>query len=164
MNMLETLYQRHHPKQRKKTPNAPKRLHKALGPKVRKLRLTQGWSQQTLAKVAGMDDGHIGEIERSEIDPSLSTLLKIAKAFHLTLSKLLQTSRPGHSMTKLIPTHTTATHLHPAKPKARFHTDEFTAIRKKLAHRIRQLRTQKGWSQERLADGSWAGPRLYGRN
>ncbi|HEV2988358.1 MAG TPA: helix-turn-helix transcriptional regulator, partial [Candidatus Angelobacter sp.] len=85
--------QRHHPKGRKKTPNTPKR--KALGPKVRKLRRSQGWSQQTLARVAGMDDGHIGEIERSEIDPSLSTLLKIAKAFDLTLFKLLQTSRPS---------------------------------------------------------------------
>lgn len=63
---------------------------KALGQKIKKLRLEKGWSQTKMAEIGGMNDGHIGEIERGEIDACLSTLAKIAATFKTSVADLFE--------------------------------------------------------------------------
>jgi len=65
-------------------------LLKAVGLRIRDLRLQQGWSQQTMAANAGMDDSHLGDIERGERDLSTSTLKRIATALGIDVSALLE--------------------------------------------------------------------------
>lgn len=69
---------------------ASQETRKALGQQIKKLRLEQGWSQMKMAQLAGMNDGHIGEIERGEIDASLSTVAKIATTLKTSVADLFQ--------------------------------------------------------------------------
>lgn len=60
-----------------------------FGDKVKKLRKANGWSQEELAKRAGLHRTYIGSIERSERNVSLINIEKIAKALNTNLKKLL---------------------------------------------------------------------------
>ena len=72
-------------------PNTGSReMQKAVGKKIRKLRLQKGWSQKKMAEVGGLNDRYLGAIERGEIDASLSTLDKIARTLRTTVSQLFQ--------------------------------------------------------------------------
>ena len=53
---------------------------KQFGSKVKKLRKANGWSQDDLAKRAGLHRTYIGSIERSERNVSLINIERIAKA------------------------------------------------------------------------------------
>ena len=61
----------------------------AFGRTVRKARRDRDLSQEALADEAGLSAKHIGEIERANKDPRLTTVLKIAKALELSSSELL---------------------------------------------------------------------------
>lgn len=52
----------------------------AFGQAVRELRLARGLAQEALALAAGVDRGFMGHLERGARQPSLSVVLKIAKA------------------------------------------------------------------------------------
>lgn len=61
-----------------------------LGQRLRQLRKRYGYSQQRLAELADIDYKHIQRLEGK--DPSgvrIDTLEKLAKAFGISLSKLL---------------------------------------------------------------------------
>lgn len=60
-----------------------------FGDKVKELRKANRWSQQELAKRAGLHRTYIGSIERSERNVSLINIEKIAKALNINLKKLL---------------------------------------------------------------------------
>ncbi|MBI4446894.1 MAG: helix-turn-helix transcriptional regulator [Acidobacteria bacterium] len=60
-----------------------------LGERVRYLRNSLGWSQEKLGEEAGMHPTYVGGIERGERNVSLENLAKLAEAFHITLSELL---------------------------------------------------------------------------
>ena len=60
----------------------------AFGRTVRKARRDRDLSQEALADEAGLSAKHIGEIERANKDPRLSTVLKIAKALELRSGEL----------------------------------------------------------------------------
>jgi transcriptional regulator with XRE-family HTH domain len=62
--------------------------HIKLGQKIRKLRLDQGMTQEDLAFKIGVDRSYMGFIERGEKNPTLSTLIKIAKALRSPLKDL----------------------------------------------------------------------------
>ena len=51
-----------------------------IGSKIRKLRLEKGITQIELAKKAGISNTYLSDIENERTNPSLKTLLKIAKA------------------------------------------------------------------------------------
>jgi DNA-binding XRE family transcriptional regulator len=51
-------------------------------------RTQKNWSQAQLAEACGMDDSHLGEIERGELDFCLGTAAKIAKGLGITISDL----------------------------------------------------------------------------
>ncbi|HXB21244.1 MAG TPA: helix-turn-helix transcriptional regulator [Candidatus Solibacter sp.] len=62
----------------------------SIGKKVRELRMEAGLSQEVFADKAGIHRMHMGEIERGEIDMSISTLMKVCHALGVKVSKLVQ--------------------------------------------------------------------------
>jgi transcriptional regulator with XRE-family HTH domain len=61
----------------------------ALGTRLQALRQARGLTQETLAKHAGLSLGFVGRIEIGLHDPSVSTLLKLAKGLKVGPSELL---------------------------------------------------------------------------
>lgn len=55
---------------------------------VKKVRLEQNMTLETLAKLSGISKGHLSKIERQERDPKLSTLIQIAMALKVNLNEL----------------------------------------------------------------------------
>ena len=66
-----------------------KELTKALGERIRKLRMKQGLSQEGLANEADVPLSQIGRIERGENNPTISTLYVIATALEVDLKTLV---------------------------------------------------------------------------
>lgn len=61
---------------------------KILGNRIRTLRKESGYSQEDLADLTDFHRTYIGMVERGERNPSLEYLVKFAKAFRISLSKL----------------------------------------------------------------------------
>lgn len=65
--------------------------HKArLGQRCRELRRAAGLSQLDMVRHHDFSLSHFQKIERGDLDPRLSTLMKLAKAFGITASELLR--------------------------------------------------------------------------
>jgi transcriptional regulator with XRE-family HTH domain len=60
----------------------------AFGRTVRKARRDRELSQEALADRAGLSSKHVGEIERANKDPRLTTVLRIARALELPSGEL----------------------------------------------------------------------------
>jgi len=65
-------------------------VQKALGSRIRELRLKREWSQEAFADICGIHRSHMGEIERGETNLTLSTLLVISKHLEVTISSLFK--------------------------------------------------------------------------
>jgi len=63
---------------------------KQFGDRVKKLRRKNNWSQDELAKRAGLHRTYIGSIERSERNISLINLERVAKALKVKISDLIE--------------------------------------------------------------------------
>jgi transcriptional regulator with XRE-family HTH domain len=61
----------------------------AFGAAVRKARTELGVAQETLAHRAGIERSHMGKIERGEHMPTLSLVLKIARALGCSAADLM---------------------------------------------------------------------------
>jgi transcriptional regulator with XRE-family HTH domain len=57
---------------------------------LRRRRAELGLSQEAVALEAGMDQSQYSRIERGEVDPSIRTLTRIARALGTTPSELLR--------------------------------------------------------------------------
>ncbi|MGD8854450.1 MAG: helix-turn-helix transcriptional regulator [Gammaproteobacteria bacterium] len=68
---------------------SPSETARRLGMTVRLLRLSRGWSQETLAELAGLDRTFIGAVERAERNITLASAEKLANAFDMTVAELL---------------------------------------------------------------------------
>ena len=66
-----------------------KELQKAVGQRVRKLRLQAGYSQEAFADHCGVHRTFMGTIERGETNLSLQNLARVAAGLGITMSKLL---------------------------------------------------------------------------
>ena len=62
---------------------------KAFGDLIRKIRQKKGLSQEALALEAGLDRTFISLLERGSRQPSLTTILKIAKVLEISASTLI---------------------------------------------------------------------------
>ena len=56
--------------------------------RIREIRKSKKISQEQLAEKAGLHPTLIGKMERAEINPTIVSLEKIAKAFNISLSEL----------------------------------------------------------------------------
>jgi transcriptional regulator with XRE-family HTH domain len=57
---------------------------------LKQLREERGWSQEQLAERADLNRSYLGEVERGHAMPSLTTLGKLASAFGIRLSSLIE--------------------------------------------------------------------------
>jgi len=60
----------------------------AFGRTLRKARRDRDLSQEALADGAGLSAKHVGEIERANKDPRLTTVLKLANALEMRSGEL----------------------------------------------------------------------------
>jgi transcriptional regulator with XRE-family HTH domain len=60
-----------------------------FGQRVKELRLTNDYSQEKLAELSDLDRTYIPGIEAGKRNVSLAVVEKIAKAFNLSISELL---------------------------------------------------------------------------
>jgi putative transcriptional regulator len=65
------------------------RLKKLIGQRVVELRTKKGWSQADLARETGKDRQAIEKLENGKVNPTLYSLLEIAKAMNVSLSVLV---------------------------------------------------------------------------
>lgn len=65
-------------------------LVRGFGKGIRELRESRNWSQEQLAELAILNRSYVGEIERGEVTASLTTIAKLARAFKVAPSALLQ--------------------------------------------------------------------------
>jgi len=63
---------------------------KAFGAAVRAVRTTQGVAQEALANIAKIERSHVGKIERGEHMPTLSAVLKLARALGISSAVLMR--------------------------------------------------------------------------
>ena len=68
-------------------------LLRALGWRVRQLRESKEWTQETLASRAGLDRSYVAGIEAGLRNPSTKALAKLSRALGVTLSDLFQDVR-----------------------------------------------------------------------
>ena len=68
---------------------------KLLGNNIRYQRMLRRWSQEALGFAAGLNRTLVGAIERAEINTSIGTADKIARAFDLSVADLLRAKPPG---------------------------------------------------------------------
>ena len=75
-------------------------IQQRLAQRIRFLRKEQKWTQEDLGEKSGLTYKFIGQIERGEVSPTLGSLDKLAKAFGLTVSELLDFQQKGMGKTK----------------------------------------------------------------
>ena len=68
-----------------------------LGRRIRELRLTRKFSLKQLAAGAGVSTSLVSQIENNRVDPSLSTLRKIALTMGVPVFALIAESAPGEA-------------------------------------------------------------------
>lgn len=61
---------------------------RVLGLRIRHLRESRQWTQETLAERANLDRSYVAGIEAGLRNPSFKALVKIARGFSMTLSNL----------------------------------------------------------------------------
>lgn len=67
-----------------------KSLEKRIGERCRSLRHRAGLSQLDMVRDYGFSLSHYQKIERGVLDPRLSTLVKLAHAFGVSLSEMVR--------------------------------------------------------------------------
>jgi len=60
-----------------------------FGKRVRELRLKAGWTQEQLAEAAGITTTYTSDLERGTKVPSLTIVLRISRAFRMSIAELL---------------------------------------------------------------------------
>ena len=68
----------------------------SVNEKIRSIREAKGLTQEQVAEKSGISASVYGDIERGENDPKLSKLQKIAEAFEIQLSELVDLSDKGN--------------------------------------------------------------------
>ena len=64
-------------------------LKKKLGQRIVELRSQKGWTQSDLARACSKDRQAIEKLENGKVNPTIYSLLEIAKALDVPLKKLV---------------------------------------------------------------------------
>ena len=67
-----------------------KNINRQLGERLRHLRQERGFTQEGLAEACGVHRAHLGEIERGEVDVTVTTLQRISYGLEISVSSLLR--------------------------------------------------------------------------
>lgn len=70
-------------------------LGRTIGGNLRRLRAESGMSLDALAKASGVSKSRLGQIERGEANPSVTTVWQIASALRVEFSALVTSPRAG---------------------------------------------------------------------
>lgn len=71
--------------------NAPPQAGaRVLGRAVREVRARRGWSQEELGYQSGLHRNYVGSLERGSVNPTFTTLMKVAGGLGVPLSALLE--------------------------------------------------------------------------
>ena len=73
---------------------------RALGSRLRQLRLKKGASLATVAKAAGISVGFLSAIERSQMSASVGTLRKLARYYKTNILEFHDTAEPNQNLVK----------------------------------------------------------------
>lgn len=68
----------------------------AIGPRLRSLRRSKGWTLETLSRNSGVSISTLSKIENSQVAASFDTMVKVAAALDLTFDELLKPSKQLH--------------------------------------------------------------------
>lgn len=55
---------------------------------IREVRLSKNYTIDELSRISGISKGHLSKIERQEVDPSISVLVRIAIALKVDVKQL----------------------------------------------------------------------------
>lgn len=66
------------------------KLKEEIGKRIIQLREQKGWSQSDLARACSKDRQAIEKLENGKVNPTLYTLLEVANALEVSLSKLVE--------------------------------------------------------------------------
>jgi transcriptional regulator with XRE-family HTH domain len=67
-----------------------KSIYKQISTTLKKLRIERGWSLDKAAQETGVSKAMLGQIEREESSPTISTLWKIASGFNTSFSSFIE--------------------------------------------------------------------------
>ena len=73
---------------------------RALGARLRQLRLKRGASLATVAKAAGISVGFLSALERSQMSASVGTLRKLARYYKTNILEFHDTAEPNQNLVK----------------------------------------------------------------
>ncbi|OIQ29254.1 MAG: XRE family transcriptional regulator [Alphaproteobacteria bacterium MedPE-SWcel] len=95
-----------------------------IGANLRQLRKAAGLSLSAAAELTGVSKAMLGQIERGESSPTIATLWKITRGFHLPLTALIEGACPdaGRSGTIEFPGSLSVTPVFPFDPALRSET------------------------------------------
>lgn len=62
--------------------------HVKLGQKIKQLRTKLSYTQEELAFKVGVDRSYMGFVERGEKNPTLLTMIKVARALRISVKEL----------------------------------------------------------------------------
>ena len=65
-------------------------IDRLIAQRLKALRNERGWSLEELAKLSGVSRATLSRLENSEVSPTASVLGKLASAFGMTISRLMQ--------------------------------------------------------------------------
>jgi transcriptional regulator with XRE-family HTH domain len=74
----------------------------AIGPRLREQRRVHGLSLQQTAALAGVSAASIHKVERGDMVPTITTLLKLASAFGLPLSSFVDDTVDNHAGASIV--------------------------------------------------------------
>lgn len=69
-------------------------IKEELGQEIRRLRTSQGYSQEDFARVSGLDRTYISDVEQGKRNVSIESIEKIARGLNVTLPELFSFNRP----------------------------------------------------------------------
>ena len=72
--------------------NTTSDVNKKICLKIKLERIKRGWSQEQLAEYSKLSVNTIGRIERSQISPTIDTIVQIANSFEIDFNTLTDLS------------------------------------------------------------------------
>ena len=64
-------------------------IRRSVGSNIRVLRNNLGWSQERLAVLSKVSSDYMGRLERGEVNVSIDTLARIAKALRVDFAEII---------------------------------------------------------------------------